>query len=120
MKESYANIIFGILIIFGSLWLLLSTPASPLAPLTLSIGIIFIVYGIFQIKEYNNMKLFVTSSSIISLLGVIWAIYNIYMPINGEYTTPNDILIAIETLAIFLIIYNYTNKLKNSNIHLNQ
>ena len=73
-----------------------------------------------MIKKYNNMKLFAASSSIISILGIIWALYNTYMPINGKYATPNYILIAIETLAIFLIIYSYTNRFKNSNTPLNQ
>ena len=120
MKEIYANIIFGSVILFSSLLMLSSTPTSPMAPLTLSISIILIIYGIFMIKKYNNMKLFAASSSIISLLGIIWALYNTYMPINGEYTTPNDIIIALEALAIFLMIYSYTNRFKNSNTHLNQ
>ncbi len=117
MKKDYVHIIFGGLILFASLLTLLSVPTSPFAPLTTSLGIIFIMWGIFKIKKHSNTTFFVAFSAIILLLGITLASYDASMSINGEYRTLYYNYIGIYTLLMFLIIYLFTRKLKKLNKH---
>ncbi|MGB9978660.1 hypothetical protein [Methanobacterium sp.] len=120
MKISHMYVIFGCLILLGSLLISLSSPLLPIIPLIVSISIIFIIWGIFEIKKYENIPFSVTFSIIILLLGAILSIYEASLPINRENMVLNYTYIGVVTPLIFFVIYILTRRFKKHNAHLDQ
>lgn len=120
MKISHMYVIFGCLILFGSLSLSLSTSILPIIPLIISIGIIFIMWGIFEIKKYRNILFSVAFSIIILILGAILSLYEASLPINGKTIVLNYTYIGVVTPLIFLVIYILTRRFKKHNTSLDQ
>ncbi len=120
MKMSNIYLILGCLILFGSLLVLYSTPESPFAPLTASLGMIFIMWGVWGMKKFQKTIVFLAFSTVTLILGVALACYNISMQINEEPRGLYYIYIGIFTLMMFLIIYGFTRRLKNLNKSLNE
>ena len=120
MKTSHMYVIFGCLILFGSLLLSLSAPILPIIPLIISIGIIFIMWSIFEIKKYNNILFSVAFSIIILILGSILSLYEASLPINRENIVLNYTYIGVVTPLIFLVIYILTRRFKKHNTSLDQ
>jgi hypothetical protein len=113
MKIGQIFLSLGSLTLLSSLLIFLSVPTSPIAPVIGSLSIIFIMQGIFMIKEYDNMTIYVAFSIIIIAISAILSFYNASLPINGSYRGLFYIFIGIFILWMFLIIYGFTRRLKN-------
>jgi hypothetical protein len=112
IKIGQISIISGVSLLSGSLLILLLVPTSPLAPLTGSISIIFIMYGIFSMKDYNTL-LFAGFSSIFLLIGAFWSYYNTSLPVNAKSAPLFYIFIVLIVLGMIFLVYRLTRELKS-------
>jgi hypothetical protein len=112
IKIGQISIISGTLLLSGSLLMLLLVPTSPLAPLDGFIGIIFIMYGIFSIKDYNKTLLMVFSS-IFLLIGAFLSYYNASLPVNEKNAMLFYIFIGMILLGFVILVYGFARGLKS-------
>lgn len=114
LKIGMPLIILSSITLFDVLFIVLIVPTSPVWPIAGAVGVIMLLWGIFEVKGYTNIKVYVILAGGSLCLGSILSYINSSMAINEGNRWLYQIHIVVTLILMSFVIYAVNLRLKST------